>query len=117
MKVDQKAFSKMLERMGVRNEQLNAVRVIIELPDKQLVFETPVVTRTFFQNQEFFSVMGKYSEVKKEEKPQGPEIREEDVKFVAEQTGKSLEEAREPLIKSNGDVAKAILLLTEGQGT
>jgi len=32
VKLDQKAFSKMLERMGVRNEQLNAVRVIIELP-------------------------------------------------------------------------------------
>ena len=117
MKLDQKAFSKMLERMGVRNEPLNAVRVIIELPDKTLVFESPQVTRTFVQNMEFFTVMGKYTEQAKVQQNQTVEIREEDVRLVAEQTGKSEAEAREALIKAEGDVAKAILMLTEGQGS
>jgi len=36
---------------------------------------------------------------------------EEDVRLVADQTGKSLEEARKALEESGGDLAKAILLL------
>ncbi|MEM2420009.1 MAG: hypothetical protein QXL38_03375 [Candidatus Bathyarchaeia archaeon] len=36
---------------------------------------------------------------------------EEDVRLVADQTGKSLEEARKALEECEGDLAKAILLL------
>ena len=38
-------------------------------------------------------------------------IPEEDMRLVADQTGKSLEEARQALAESGGDLAKAILLL------
>ena len=38
-------------------------------------------------------------------------VSEEDVQLVAGQTGKSVEEARNALIESEGDLAKAILLL------
>jgi nascent polypeptide-associated complex subunit alpha len=36
---------------------------------------------------------------------------EEDVRLVADQTGKSLEKAKEALEECQGDLAKAILLL------
>ena len=38
-------------------------------------------------------------------------VSEEDVKLVADQTGKSIEEARKALEECEGDLAKAILLL------
>jgi len=40
-----------------------------------------------------------------------PSFSEEDVQLVADQTGKSLEKAREALKEADGDLAKAILLL------
>ena len=40
-------------------------------------------------------------------------LSDEDIKFVAEQAGVSLEKAREALIKTKGDLAEAILLLRE----
>jgi nascent polypeptide-associated complex subunit alpha len=40
-----------------------------------------------------------------------PGVAEEDVRLVADQTGKSMEEARRALEESQGDLAKAILLL------
>ena len=38
-------------------------------------------------------------------------IPEEDIQLVADQTGKSIEEARRALEETEGDLAKAILLL------
>jgi len=38
-------------------------------------------------------------------------IPEEDIRLVADQTGKSVEEARKALEETEGDLAKAILLL------
>ena len=38
-------------------------------------------------------------------------IPEEDVRLVADQTGKSVEEAKRALEETEGDLAKAILLL------
>ena len=40
-----------------------------------------------------------------------PAFSEEDVQLVADQTGKSLEKAKEALQECGGDLAKAILLL------
>ncbi len=40
-----------------------------------------------------------------------PTFSEEDVQLVADQTGKSLEKAKEALQECGGDLAKAILLL------
>ncbi len=116
MKLDQKAMAKMLERMGIKSEAVNAIKVVIELPDKKLVFENPQVNKTIMQGVEFFTVMGKYVELAKSQE-QATEIREEDVKFVMEQTGKSESEVREALKKANGDIAKAILILTGQEGT
>jgi nascent polypeptide-associated complex subunit alpha len=42
------------------------------------------------------------------------EIPEEDVRLVADQTGKSMEEAKKALEETGGDLAKAILLIQSG---
>ena len=109
MKVKPNQFKNLEKMLGIKTDQINAVRVIIELPDKRLVIENPVVVKMIAQGQEVYSVMGSAKEEAKEQKV---EIRDEDVKFVMEQTGKSEKEAREALEKANGDIAKAILLLS-----
>ncbi|WP_369611588.1 nascent polypeptide-associated complex protein [Sulfurisphaera javensis] len=100
--------------LGLKTEQLDAVKVTIELKDKVLVIENPTVVKMIAQGQEVYSVIGSAREEAKEQPK--VEIKDEDVKFVMEQTGKSEKEVREALEKSNGDIAKAILLLT-GQET
>jgi len=61
------------------------------------------------QGQKIFQVTGgKISEKAAERKSTIPE---EDIRLVADQTGKSIEEARKTLEECGGDLAKAILLL------
>ncbi|WP_048049765.1 nascent polypeptide-associated complex protein [Saccharolobus islandicus] len=100
---------KKMERMGIKTEQINAIRVIIETNEKNIVIENPTVTKTNVMGNEAIVIFG--GETREEQKHNQVEIKEEDVKFVAEQTGKSEKEAREALIKANGDIAKAIMIL------
>jgi nascent polypeptide-associated complex subunit alpha len=44
--------------------------------------------------------------------PAKPAFTDEDVQLVADQTGKSIEQAKEALEDCGGDLAKAILLLS-----
>ncbi|MCY0859405.1 MAG: nascent polypeptide-associated complex protein [Sulfolobaceae archaeon] len=95
--------------MGIKAEQINAIRVIIETEDKNIIIENPTVTKATVMGQEAITVIGT---IKEEPKQKTVEIREEDVKFLMEQTGKSEQEVREALNKANGDVAKALMILT-----
>jgi len=49
----------------------------------------------------------------KDEKPKEDEIPEEDIDLVVEQNGKNAEAAKKALKESKGDIAEAILKLTE----
>jgi nascent polypeptide-associated complex subunit alpha len=113
VKVKPNQFKNLERMLGIKTEQIDAVRVIIELQDKTLVIENPSVLKMTQQGQEIYTVIGSAKEQVKEQKI---EIRDEDVKFVMEQTGKSEAEVRQALQKTNGDIAQAILLLTSGEG-
>ena len=64
------------------------------------------------QGQKIFQVAGgSVSERAPERKAAAPKASEEDVQLVAQQTGKTMEQARHALEESEGDLAKAILLL------
>ncbi|MCI2413842.1 MAG: nascent polypeptide-associated complex protein [Candidatus Aramenus sp.] len=110
---------KNLERLGIKAENIDAVRVTIETREgKRIVIEEPTVTKTVAMGQEAIVVMGgKAREEEVKERESGAEVNEDDVKFVAEQTGKSLEEARRALIEANGDIAQAIMNLTKEQSS
>lgn len=100
----------MMQRIGLNMEALPDVeQVIIKTGDKEIIIEEPEVSVLDFQGTKMFQVAGgKIAEKALERKPTIPE---EDVKLVADQTGKSLEEARKALEECDGDLAKAILLL------
>jgi nascent polypeptide-associated complex subunit alpha len=110
-RVNPREAKRMMQRMGMSMDAVAEVeQVIIRTSRKEITIQQPEVAILEVQGQKIFQVTGgKITEKVAELKPSG--IAEEDVKLVADQTGKSVEEARRALEESGGDLAKAILLL------
>jgi nascent polypeptide-associated complex subunit alpha len=106
---------RMMQRMGMNmNAMPDVEQVIIKTSSKEITIEQPEVTILEMQGQKIFQVMGgKITERAERAVPSASKlaVSEEDVKLVADQTGKSVEEARKALEECDGDLAKAILLL------
>lgn len=109
-RVSPRETKRMMQRMGLSMDAVpNVEQVVIKTSSKEIIIEEPEVAILEMQGQKIFQVTGgKISEKVTERKPMFPE---EDVRLVADQTGKSIEEARKALEESGGDLAKAILLL------
>ena len=110
-RVNPREAKRMMQRMGLNMDSMTDVeQVIIRTSNKEITIEEPEVAMLEMQGQKIFQVTGgKISEKAAERKPSG--VAEEDVRLVADQTGKSVEEARKALQECQGDLAKAILLL------
>ncbi len=104
---------RMMQRMGMNMEGVEDVQeVIIRTPTKEIVVEEPEVAIVNVQGQKIFQVAGgKVSERAPQREVKATVISEEDVHLVAGQTGKTLEQARQALEETGGDLARAILLL------
>lgn len=109
-RISPRETKRMMQRMGMSMDAVPDVeQVVIKTSGKEITIEEPEVAILEVQGQKIFQVSGgKISEKATERKPTFPE---EDVRLVADQTGKSLEEARKALEECGGDLAKAILLL------
>ena len=102
--MDPKKMQGMMKQLGIKQEEIDAKRVIIEKSDGgKIIIEEPSVAKITMQGQESWQISGK---AKEEEEG----IREEDVKLVMEKTGKGEEEARK-VLEETGDIAEAILKL------
>jgi nascent polypeptide-associated complex subunit alpha len=108
----------MMQRMGMNMDTVADVQqVIIRTADKDIVIDEPEVAILQVQGQKMYQVIG--GQVSEQSPTQRgasiaavkPAFSEEDVQLVADQTGKSLEKAKEALQEADGDLAKAILLL------
>lgn len=110
--VDPRQMKAMMRQMGMSQVDINAVKVTIETPNKVLVFESPSVQKITMQGQTTFQISGRYEEVE----PQIEiHISDDDVDMVAEQANVSKDKARSALEISGGDIAEAIVELTENQ--
>ena len=105
-----------MQRMGMNMDQVPDVQqVIIRTNSKDIVIDEPQVAILQVQGQKMYQVIG--GEVSEQSPSQRaapaakPTFSEEDVRLVADQTGKSLDKAKEALEECQGDLAKAILLL------
>lgn len=105
-----KKMEKMLKKMGVKQQELDATEVIIKCPDKEIVISNPSVSKVNMMGQETYQITGNEEERSLSSEP---EISEDDVKTVMEQTGKSEEECRDAIKKSSGDLAEAIMSLKQ----
>lgn len=108
---------RMMQRMGMNMDSVPDVeQVIIKTSGKDIVIDEPEVAILEVQGQKMYQVIGgQVSEQapsqRQNAKPAQPTFSEEDVRLVADQTGKSLKDAKEALEECEGDLAKAILLL------
>ncbi|MFC1487129.1 nascent polypeptide-associated complex protein [Thermoproteota archaeon] len=106
---------RMMQRMGMNmGEMPDVEEVIFRTSDKEIVVENAQVAVIDMGGQKIFQVTGEVSERALEGQTAKVIIPEEDAQLVADQTGKSIEDAKRALETSDGDLAKAILLLQTG---
>jgi nascent polypeptide-associated complex subunit alpha len=93
----------MMKQFGIKSEELDAERVVIELKDRKIIIENPNVSAVDMQGKKTYTVMG-------EEKIESS-VSEDDVKLVMEQAQAGKEEAEKALKDAKGDIAEAIMKL------
>jgi nascent polypeptide-associated complex subunit alpha len=108
---------RLMQRMGMNMDTVPDVQqVVIRTPNKDIVIDEPEVAILQVQGQKMYQVIG--GQVSEQAPSQQgaasvakPMFSDEDAQLVADQTGKSLEKAKEALSECGGDLAKAILFL------
>jgi len=102
--LDPRTMQKMMKQMGIKNEEMDAERVVIESKTKKIVIENPSVTIVEVQGKKTYTIMG-------DEKEEEKGISSEDIEMVVRQAGVSEKKAEAALKKNEGDIAAAILEL------
>ncbi len=111
---------RMLRRMGIRVEELSNVKsVSIMLDNQEIIIRNPQVSVMTVQGQKIYQVVGGQEEKVDLAAESGiveeVTFSDEDIRFVMEQAGVDRELAVRALKEAGGDIAKAILLITEGR--
>ena len=97
-----------MRRLGIQQQDIEATEVIIKTPDKEIIIKNPQVAKVNMMGQETFQIIGHAEEKSLSSEP---EISQEDINTVIEQTGVNEEDAKAAIIKNNGNLAAAILEL------
>lgn len=105
--INPKQMQGMMKKMGIAQTEINASRVIIECEDRNIIVENPSVIQIKMQGNESFQISGEVSE------EENSAFSENDVKIVIDKTGKSKDQVIEALKKAEGDIAQAIVELSE----
>ena len=105
--IDPKKMQAVMKQLGMNQEEIDALRVIIEKPDGKIIIENPSVTKIKMQGHETFQISGDI----KEESENLPNL-EDDIKTIMEKTGCSEKQSRKAL-EETGDLAEAIMKLNE----
>lgn len=109
--VNPRQMQKMMKQMGIQQDALDVSRVEMFLPGgEKLVFDDPEVAKVNMMGQEMYQVTG---EAHTESTDATPEISAEDIKTVMDQTGVNEEKARAAIEDAKGDLAEAIVNLSE----
>ena len=109
MRLNDRNARRMMERMGINQKEVPEVEeVVIRTRTKDLVISGASVSEVNFQGNRVFQVAGEVEEVPREVK----KFSDEDITLVQQQASVSRGKALAALEQSDGEVAKAILLLT-----
>ena len=112
-RVNSRRARRMMKQMGLKMDELGDIeRVIFQGKKREIVIEGPSVTSINMQGQSMYQVAG--GTVTENAVEGGVEMPEEDVLLVAQQAGVSMEKAKAALEDAEGDLARAILILTAG---
>jgi len=111
-RVSPREAKRMMQRMGLSMGAMPDVeQVIFKTSTKEIIIENPEVAVLDMRGQKIFQVTGEKITEKAIEKK--VTIPEEDVQLVATQAKVSLEQARAALEQTKGDLAQAILILSQ----
>ena len=102
--IDPRKMQGMMSKLGIKQENIEAKRVIIEQEDKKIVIDNPAIAKIEMSGNVSFQISGDISEESS--------ISEEDIQLVMSKTGKSKLEAEVALKASNGDLTEAIMNLS-----
>lgn len=107
--VNPRKMKQMMKKMGMEMETIDdARRVIIETPRGNYVFDAPEIAIMKMQGSSTYQITGEpaFEEA-------AVEVPEDDVTLVADQTQADRDEARRALEACRGDIAEAIVMLSE----
>jgi nascent polypeptide-associated complex subunit alpha len=108
-RINPRQMNQMMRRLGINIKNIeNVQKVIIQTDSKEYIFEDAEVTIMEAQGQKTYQIVGEPTI-----KDKGEDTLKNDIKLVMEQTGKTEKEARKALEETNGDIAEAILKLTQ----
>ena len=107
--INPRQMNQMMRKLGISVKNIdNVEKIIIQTDSKEYIFKDAEVTVMDAKGQKTYQITG------------NPIIRDrsddtlkEDIKLVMDQTSKSEEEAKKALEDSNGDIAEAILKLSQ----
>ncbi|OIO25932.1 hypothetical protein AUJ15_02390 [Candidatus Micrarchaeota archaeon CG1_02_55_41] len=106
--VNPKQMGKLMAQMGIKSEEIDAERVVIEKRDgSKIIVKNPSVTKVSMKGQSpTLQVAG---EITEEAGGEGG-----DAEIVAKETGCTIEQAEKALKESGGDLAQAIIKVQGG---
>lgn len=107
-----RAMRQAMKRMGIQQQDIEATEVIIRTHDKEIVISNPQVAKVNMMGQETYQVVG-HAEERSLVSDAEPEINEDDIQTVIDQTGVDKDKAREAIERNSGDLAAAIMELKE----
>ena len=105
-KMNSREMAKAMQRMGIQQQELEALEVIIRCPDKDIIISNPQVAKVNMMGQESWQITGAAQERARSSEP---DIKEEDIKTVMEQANVSHDKALAAIKAAKGDLAQAIL--------
>ena len=112
MRGGNRGMRRMMDKMGLdMNEISNVQEVIIKTDKKEIIISKPSVTELKAKDNSIFTVTADSYEKSELEVPI---YSEEDIQLVSQQAGVDEEKAKNALEEAEGDLARAILLLTTG---
>jgi nascent polypeptide-associated complex subunit alpha len=106
--INSRQMQQAMKRMGIKQDELPATKVIILLEDSQIVINQPSVMKVNMMGQESYQISGEEEILPLDSTP---DITEEDIATVMEATGASRKDAEQAIASTKGDLAQAILNL------
>jgi nascent polypeptide-associated complex subunit alpha len=108
MNMDPRQMRMAMKKLGIQQEEIPAKEVIIRLEDREIVISNPSVTKVNMMGQDTYQIAGEEEERSLDVMP---DISDDDISTVVDQTGASEEDAKAAILESKGDLAEAILKL------
>src|SRR3989344_5962416 len=105
---DPKKMEKMMKKLNLNVQQVEAEVVIIKQKGKNIVISKPEIMIAKLMGRDVYQITGEVSE--------SMPVDENDIQMVMDKTGKDRDTVVKKLEELNNDLAKAILELREAEG-